>query len=238
MPWTSWGKYSFLYNNIMLWVSADTKRPLLFIWKTHLLKVWIQVSRPIIQDQLFISFKRRTCQGLGMNTYKCIQGWDFVLATAVPLVPIRTSQNKSLRNASHLDVSFSIGSLLSHGTFASCLVRVSIWTVSILLPPPHPRRTPSFWNAGAGMSWVLYEILPNYLIFKGEDAPSFSSLRQLCSVDQWAWPTQSSCVAPLPPLKEKTVSIHSISSYHNLARIQETKSTGKEVGVAEPPSGS
>lgn len=73
------------------------------------------------------------------------------------------------------------------------------------------------------MSWVLHEIFPNYLIFKGEDAPSFSTLRQSCSVDQWAWPTQSSCVAPLPPLKEKTISIHSISSYHKLARIQETK---------------
>lgn len=138
----------------------------------------------------------------------------------------------------HFDVSFSIGSLLSHGTSASCLVRMSIWTVSILLLPPHPRRTPSFWNAGARMSWVLHEIFPNYLIFKGEDAPSFSTLRQLYSVDQWAWPTQSSCVATLPPRKEKTASIHFLSSYHKLARIQETKATGKEVGVVEPRSGS
>lgn len=83
------------------------------------------------------------------------------------------------------------------------------------------------------MSWVLHEIFPNYLIFKEEDAPSFSTLRQLFSVDQWAWPTQSSCVATLPPLKEKTASIHFLSSYHQLARIQETKSTGKEVGVVE-----
>lgn len=45
-------------------------------------------------------------------------------------------------------------------------------------------------------------------------------------------------MATLPPLKEKTVSTHSISSYHKLARIQETKSTSKEVGVVEPPSGS
>lgn len=152
--------------------------------------------------------------------------------------PISACKNISEQISSeclHFDVSFSIGSLLSQGTFAS---GVSIWTVSILLPPPHPRRTLSFWNAGAGMSWVLHEIFPNYLIFKGEDAPSFSTLRQSCSEDQWAWPTQSSCVAPLPPLKEKTVSIHSISGYHKLARIQETKSTGKEVGVAEPPSGS
>lgn len=88
------------------------------------------------------------------------------------------------------------------------------------------------------MSWVLHEIFPNDLIFKGEDAPSFSTLRQLFSVDQWAWPTQSSCVATLPPLKEKTASIHFLSSYHKLARIQEAKSTGKEVGVVEPRSGS
>lgn len=41
-----------------------------------------------------------------------------------------------------------------------------------------------------------------------------------------------------PPLKEKTASIHFLSSYHKLARIQEAKSTGKEVGVVEPRSGS